>query len=191
MGTIEGTQGIGRFGGCVTRDADTMPRTCVAAYSFSGNIQTPSTPSTTPSSALNTNFTSTTAGTYTVTVTDDAFPVALQSIAEGIAQGSTPVTSLAAGTTEVTLAAKTPYTLVIGALADATAKAGLYGVHIADPAGAAILDRTLPVGTMPASTIVNNSTAQAFSLTLNDLAYPAALAGGRAAPPPTASSVLD
>src|SRR5258708_30406170 len=179
IGTPDPTQGIGSFGACVTRDADTMPRTCVAAYSFSGNIQTPSTPSTTPSSALNTNFTSTTAGTYTVAVTDDAFPVALQSISGGIAQGSTPVTSLAAGTTQVTLAAKTPYTLVIGALADATAKAGLYGVHIADPAGAAILDRTLPVGTMPASTIVNNSTAQAFSLTLNDLAYPAALAGGR------------
>ena len=177
IGTPDPTQGIGSFGACVTRDADTMPRTCVAAYSFSGNIQTPATPSTTPSSALNTNFKSTTAGTYTVTITDDAFPVALQSISGGIAQGSTPITSLAAGTTQVTLAAGTTYTLVIGALADATAKAGLYGVHIADPAGAAILDRTLPVGTMPASTIVNNATAQAFGLTLNDLAYPTALAG--------------
>jgi hypothetical protein len=177
IGTPDATQGIGSFGACVTRDADTMPRTCVAAYSFSGNIQTPATPSTTPSSALNTNFTSTTAGTYSVTITDDVFPVALQSISGGIAQGSTPVTSLAAGTTQVTLAAKTAYTLVIGALADASAKAGLYGVHIADPSGAAILDRTVPVGTLPASTIVNNTTAQAFGLTLNDLAYPVALTG--------------
>ena len=177
IGTPDATQGIGSFGACATRDADPMPRTCVAAYSFSGNIQTPSTPSTTPSSALNTNFTSTTAGTYTVTITDDAFPVALQSISGGIAQGSAAVTSLAAGTTQVTLAAKTPYTLVIGALADATAKAGLYGVHIADPSGAAILDRTLPVGAMPASTIVSNTTAQPFDLTLGDLAYPAALTG--------------
>jgi hypothetical protein len=177
IGTPDATQGIGSFGACVTRDADTMPRTCVAAYSFSGNIQTPATPSTTPSSALNTNFTSTMAGTYTITITDDAFPVALQSISGGIALGSAPVTSLAAGTTQVILAAKTTYTLVTGALADATAKAGLYGVHIADPSGVAILDRTLPVGTLPASTIVNNTTAQAFGLTLNDLAYPAALPG--------------
>jgi hypothetical protein len=177
IGTPDATQGIGSFGACVTRDADTMPRTCVAAYSFSGNIQTPATPSTTPSSALNTNFKSTTAGTYTVTITDDAFPVALQSTSGGIAQGSTPITSLAAGTTQVALAAGTTYTLVVGALADATAKAGLYGVHIADPTGAAIFDRTLPVGTLPASTIVNNATAQAFGLTLNDLAYPTALAG--------------
>jgi hypothetical protein len=177
IGTPDPTQGIGSFGACVTRNADTMPRTCVAAYSFSGNIQTPSTPSTTPSSALNTNFTSTTAGTYTVTITDDAFPVKLQSISGGIAQGSTAVTSLAAGTTYVPLAAGTAYTLVLGGLADATATAGLYGVRIVDPAGVAILDRTVPVGTLPASTIVSNTTAQAFGLTLNDLAYPAALAG--------------
>jgi hypothetical protein len=177
IGTPDATQGIGSFGACVTRDADTMPRTCVAAYSFSGNIQTPSTPSSTPSSALSTNFTSTTAGTYTVTITDDAFPVALQKISGGIASGSTPVASLVAGTTQVQLAAGTAYSLVIGALADATVKAGLYGVRIADPSGAAILDRTLPVGIMPGSMIVNNTTAQGFGLTLTDLAYPAALAG--------------
>jgi hypothetical protein len=177
IGTPDATQSIGSFGACVTRDADTMPRTCVAAYSFSGNIQTPATPSTTPSSSLNTNFTSTTAGTYSVTITDDAFPVVLQKISGGIASGSTPVANLAAGTTPVTLSAGTTYTLVIGALADATAKAGLYGVRIVDPSGTAILDRTLPVGTMPASMIVNNATAQGCGLTLTDLAYPAALAG--------------
>jgi hypothetical protein len=177
IGTPDATQGIGSFGACVTRDADTMPRTCVAAYSFSGNIQTPATPSTTPSSALNTNFTSTTAGTYMVTITDDAFPVVLQKMSGGISNGSTPVANLTAGTTQVTLAAGTSYTLIIGALADATVKAGLYGVRIADPSGTAILDRTLPVGTMPASMIVNNATAQGFGLTLTDLAYPAALAG--------------
>jgi hypothetical protein len=176
IGAPDATQGIGSFGACVTRDADTMPRTCVAAYSFSGNIQTPATPSSTPSSALNTNFTSTTAGTYSVTITDDAFPAALQKISGGIANGSTPVATLAAGTTPVTLAAGTPYSLVIGALADATVKAGLYGVRILDPSGAVILDRTVPVGTLPASMIVNNTTAQAFGLTLNDLTYPTALA---------------
>jgi hypothetical protein len=180
IGTPDATQNIGSFGACVTRDADTMPRTCVAAYSFSGNIQTPSTPLTAPSSVLTTNFTSTTAGTYTVTITDDAFPVALQKFLVGIAQGSTPVASLtAAGTTQVTLSAPpgTTYTVLMSGLADATVKAGLYGVRIVDPSGAVIFDRTLPVGTMPASVIVNNTTAGAFGLTLQDLAYPAALAG--------------
>jgi hypothetical protein len=179
IGTPDATQGIGSFGACVTRDADTMPRTCVAAYSFSGNIQTPATPSPVPSSALNTNFTSTTPGTYLVTITDDAFPVALQKISGGVANGSTPVATLAAGTTQVQITAQTPtlYSLVIGALADATVKAGLYGVRIADPSGAVILDRTVPVGSLPASMIVNNTTAQGFGLTLDDLTYPAALAG--------------
>jgi hypothetical protein len=120
---------------------------------------------------------STAAGSYTVTITDDAFPAALQSISGGIANGTTPVSSLAAGTTQVTLAAGTTYTLIIGALADAAAQAGLYGIRIADPSGAVIFDRTLPVGTMPASTIVNNTSSQSVGLTLTDLAYPAALTG--------------
>jgi len=177
VGAPDATQGIGSFGACVTRNADPTPRPCVAAYSFSGNIQTPAIPSTTPSSALNTSFVSTAAGSYTVTITDDAFPAALQSISGGIANGTTPVSSLAAGTTQVTLAAGTTYTLIIGALADAAAQAGLYGIRIADPSGAVIFDRTLPVGAMPASTIVNNASSQSVGLTLTDLAYPAALAG--------------
>jgi hypothetical protein len=177
IGVPDATSGIGSFGACVTRDADPAPRTCVAAYSFSGDIQLPATPSTTPSSSLNTNFKSTTAGTYTVTITDDAFPAALNMISGGIANGTTPVTSLAAGTTQVTLAAGNTYTLIIGALADATATAGLYGIRIVDPSGAAVFDRTLPVGTMPASTIVDNATSQSFNLMLSDLAYPAPLTG--------------
>lgn len=174
IGTPDSSQGFGSFGVCVA--PATSAANCVAAYSFSGNILTPSTPSTTPSSPLNTNFTSTVAGTYTVTITDDAFPVALQSVSGGIANGSTPITNLAAGTTQVTLAAGTTYTLIVGALADATVQAGLYGIHIADPTGAAVFDRTLPVGTLPASTIVDNTTAQMLGLTLTDFAYPAALA---------------
>ncbi len=176
IGVPDATQGIGSFGACVTRNSDPTPRSCIEADSFSGNIQVPATPSTTPSSSLNTNFKSTTVGTYTVTITDDAFPAALQQPASGgIAQGTTPVVSLAEGTTQVTLAAGTSYTLILGAVADATATAGLYSVRIADPSGAAIFDRTLPVGTMPASTIVDNATAQTFNLSLSDLAYPAPL----------------
>jgi plastocyanin len=178
VGTPDATQMIGGFGACVTRNADPTPRTCIAADSFSGNILTPSTPSTAPSSGLNTNFTSTVAGGYTVTITDDVFPVALQQVSGGITQGSTPVnsTGFTLGANQVTLAAGTTYTLLLGALADATVQAGLYSVHITDPTGAAVFDRTLPVGTLASSTIVNNPAAQTLDLTLTDLMYPAAFA---------------
>jgi hypothetical protein len=168
------TLATGSFGACVTKASD--PATCIAADSFSAIIQTPSTPSTTPSSGLITTFKSTVSGVYTVTITDDSFPVPLQSVAGGVSNGSTPIATLAAGTNQVTLTAGTIYTLVIGAVADASAQAGLYGVRIADPLGAAIFDQTQPVGKMPAPTSVNNASAQTLGLTLNDLAYPAALA---------------
>jgi hypothetical protein len=180
IGAPDTAQGFGSFGVCVA--PATNATSCVAAYSFSGNIQTPATTSSTGTSTLSTNFTSTTAGTYTVIVTDDLFPAKLQSIAGGISQGSTPISSLAAGTTpvtttQVTLAAGTSYQLLLAAIANATTQAGLYGVLITDPAGTVIFNRTLPVGTLPASTLVNNTAAQALSLSLTDYAYPVALAG--------------
>jgi hypothetical protein len=183
IGTPLASQGSGSFGACVTRNSDPTPRTCVPSYSFSGNIQTPSPAASPPSSALDTNFSATVSGVYTVTITDDVFPVALQSVAGGVAHGSTPVntTGFTFGANQVTLVAGTTYTLILGALADATVKAGLYSVQIADPTGAAVFDRTLPVGTLPTSTIVHNATAQMFGLTLSDYAYPAALAGVGAA----------
>jgi plastocyanin len=177
IGLPDATQNIGSFGVCVA--PATSVTSCVALYSFSGNIQTPATakPGT---STLNTNFTATSAGSYTVTITDDVFPVALQSVngasvAGGISQGSVPIAGLASGTTQVTLAAGVSYQLILAALADATVQAGLYSVRIADPSGNAVYDRTLPVGTMPASTIVQNPATQALSLTLTDFAYPAPL----------------
>ncbi len=177
IGTPDTTQLVGSFGACVSLASDASGA-CIAADSFSGNIQTPSTASTLPTSSLNTNFTSTVAGTYTVTITDDVFPVALQSVSGGITSGSTPVnaTGFALGTNTVTLAAGTNYTLLLGALADATVEAGLYSVAITDPTGAAVFARTLPVGTLQSATIVNNPAPQTLSLTLTDLMYPAALA---------------
>ncbi|HTV95889.1 MAG TPA: hypothetical protein VME42_07785 [Steroidobacteraceae bacterium] len=174
IGTPDVAQGIGLFGVCIAASAS--PSSCIANYSYSGTIYTPSAPSSTPSSALDTMFTtSAAAGTYTVTVTDDAFPVALQSISGGIAQGATAIASLSAGANSVTLAAGTTYTLILGALADATLKAGLYGVQITDPTGATVFDRTVPVGELPAATAVDNPVAQGLDLTLTDEAYPAPL----------------
>jgi plastocyanin len=171
------TQGFGSFGVCVA--PATNPTSCIAADSYSGNIQTPATVSTTGTSTLNTNFTSTVAGNYTVTMTDDAFPVALQSgSSAGILLGATPVVvNIPVNTpTPVPLAAGTSYQLLAVAIANATVQAGLYGIKITDPTGATVFNQTLPVGTLPASTIVDNTSAQGLNLTLNDFAYPAALA---------------
>jgi len=180
IGTPNSTQGLGSFGVCVA--PATSPTSCVGAYSFSGNIQTPSAASTTGTSTLNTNFTSTVAGTYTVTLTDDAFPIALQSVSAGIFQGSTPIdVNIPAGATQVTLAADTNYQLLVAAVANSTLQAGLYGIQITDPNGATVFVRTLPVGTLQAATIVNNPAAQALTLSLTDYAYPAPLANAEVA----------
>lgn len=177
IGTPNSTQGFGSFGVCVAPTAS--PTSCIAADSYSGNIQIPATASTTGTSTLNTNFTSTVAGNYTVTMTDDAFPAALQSgSSAGILLGATPVqVNIPPGTpTQVPLAAGTSYELLVVAIANATVQAGLYGIKITDPTGATVFNRTIPVGTMPASTIVDNTSAQGLNLTLTDFAYPSALA---------------
>jgi plastocyanin len=177
IGIPDTTQGLGTFGVCVAPAG--AAANCIASDSFSGNIQTPTTPSSTSSSALNTTFMSTTvAGVYTVTITDDAFPAALQTVSGGVALGSAPVntTGFVLGANQVTLAPSTSYNLVIAAVADANVSAGLYSIHIADPSGAAVFDRTLPVGTLAASSSVNNPTAQTLNLTVSDLMYPAPLA---------------
>jgi hypothetical protein len=178
IGTPDATQGYGSFGACVTRNSDTTPGQCVAPYSFSGNLETPSTPSNTGISTLDTSFQGTSNGIYQVTLTDDAFPAPLQMVSATIFCGSTQYGGVfaAGAATLVTLpGCATPYTLLVAAQTAASPQAGLYGVHITDPSGAAVFDRTLPVGSLGASTVVSNPSAQSLTLTLADLAYPAAL----------------
>jgi len=177
IGMPDATQGYGSFGACVTRNSDTTPRQCVAPYSFSGNLQTPSAPSNTGNSTLDTVFTATSTGTYQVTLTDDAFPVALQMVSATIFNGATQVGGVfgSGAATPVTLTGGTTYTLLVAAQAAASPQAGLYGVHITDPSGAPVFDRTLPVGSLGASTAVNNPSAQSLTLTLADFDYPAPL----------------
>jgi len=173
--------GFGSFGSfSVCTAPQATPAACIAADSYSGNIQTPSAVSTTGQSTLNTTFTSTVAGTYSVTLIDDGFPVALTSVVAGISQGSAPIAGpITPGSTptQVTLAAATPYSLLIFATADSTVLAGLYSIEITDPTGASVFVRSLPVGELASSTAVSNSAAQSLTLTLTDLAYPQALAG--------------
>jgi hypothetical protein len=176
------TQGSGSFGVCVAPANNAT--SCIAADSFSGNIQTPST-TPTGTSTLNTAFTSTVAGKYMVTLTDDAFPAALTLLQAAIFQGATAIqTGILAGTiaapvtTSVTLpAANTSYQLLVAATANTSVQAGLYGIQITDPNGNTVFNSTQPVGTLPAATIVDNTSTQGLNLTLTDFAYPAALAG--------------
>jgi len=179
VGTPDSTQGFGSFGVCVSLASDTT-HACIANYSYSDSLTTPNPPSST--GKLNTLFTSTTPGTYTITVTDDALPVAFSNLSAGIFLGSTPIAvNIPPGTpTQITLAAATQYTLLAAAIPNTTTPAGLYGIRITDPSGAAIFDYSLAVGAVT-DTVVSNPTAGALSLTLTDFGYPAALAAVGAA----------
>jgi hypothetical protein len=174
IGTPDASVGLGSFGACVAPASS--PTACIAADSFSSSIQTPSATSSGGTSALTMNFTSSVAGTYTVTLTDDAFPVALSSVSAGIAQGSNFIAvNLPIGSTPVPLGAGTSYTLLVAAVADTTVLAGLYGVQITDPNGQPVFARTLAVGKLGTPTVVPNPVAQNLHLTLTDLVYPAPL----------------
>src|SRR5580698_4824185 len=143
------------------------------------SLTTPSPATSTGTATLSTNFTTTSAGIYTITLSDDAFPVPLSSLSAIITQGSTQVGGIisAGSPVQLSLAAGTTYQLLAAASADANLKAGLYGLHIVDPANAVVFDRSIPVGALPPATIVANPAAQPLTLTLNDFGYPAPLTG--------------
>lgn len=164
---------FGSFSVCTALQA--TPTACIAADSYSDNIQAPSTASMTGTSTLNTTFTSAAAGTYNVTITDDQFPLALTTLSGGITQGSTPITQLGIGTTQVTLAAATSYQVLLFGKANSAVEAGLYSIQITDPTGKGIFTETLPVGELASATTVSNPAAQALSLSLKDQQYPSAL----------------
>jgi hypothetical protein len=178
VGLPNSTQGFGSYGVCVALKSATS--TCIAQYS--NTLATPSSASTTGTSTLQTSFTSTTAGTYTVTLTDDAFPIALSSVSAGVFQGSTPIAvdilpaTPTQSPTQITLAAATTYDLLADAIANTSPQAGLYGIRITDPNGKAVFDSTFPVGALAAATVIDNPTAQSLTLDLTDYGYPATLA---------------
>jgi hypothetical protein len=177
VGTPDSTQGFGSFGVCITRDADPTPRTCIPDYSYSDSLTTPNTPSSAITSTLSTNFTTTTAGNYTVTLADDSFPAPLSSVSAIITQGSTQVGGIisAGNPVQLTLSAATTYQILAAATADPSLKAGLYGIHIVDPANAVVFDRSIPVGNLNPATVVSNPASQPLTLTLSDFDYPAQL----------------
>lgn len=127
-----------------------------------------------------TPFTISTAGNYSVTVSDLAAPVALTHLVAyvlGDAPGSvgisvlpgtaTPLPSLAAGT----------YKIYVYAVSDAAVQAGLLSIHLVPQAGgSAVLDLAVPVGYLAkAHADLQNPTAQSLTLSTADLLEPAAL----------------
>jgi len=176
--------GFGSFGVCVALTSS--PNACTAEYS--NTLATPTTPTSQDTSTVNTTFmTTSTAGNYTITLTDDKFPSALQpsmtlpqGLSAGIFGGTLPVggiPNLQPGATQVPLAANTTYQLLIVSQASATTNAGLYGVRITDPSpsGVAVFDHTFPVGELGPATTLDNPSAQSLTLALTDYGYPEAL----------------
>ncbi len=169
----------GTFSVCVA--PTTNPADCIQDASLSGNISTASSAADPTVSTLSLPLTVTSAGTYTVTYTDDQFPVALN-LAPNLAlfQGSTPVAlSIASGAT-VNLAPGS-YTLLGIAQADQTLKAGLYSISITGPGGVPVLlNDTYPVGQLAAALGQTNPSTQTLSLAITDFAFPSALAAVKA-----------
>lgn len=165
--------GFGSYQVCVGLEA--TPSTCTAQTS--GTLATPSAPSSSDTSTLSTSFTSTVTGTYTITLSDDAFPAALQMASAGVSQGATPIVGpVSPGTpTQFQAQADTTYQLLIGAVASSTTNAGLYGVQISDPTGKLVFNQSFPVGELGGATIVDNPAAQSLTLALTDYQYPQAL----------------
>lgn len=181
IGLPNAADSFGTFGVCVTKTADPTPRSCVAAYSFSGNIQTQGSANDPTVSTLSTTFTVPTSGTYIVHIADFRFPAALNTAVPAypnvaILSGATPVLLGAANGSSMNLTAGTTYTLLALAQADQTLKAGLYGLSITGGSPSApVFARTLPVGAMAPSAPLNIATAAQLTLKLTDFGYPASL----------------
>jgi hypothetical protein len=124
-------------------------------------------------------------GTYTINYADLAFPVVLSTSGAlnpnpnlGLFLGSQPVSGgLAFGSgTSFDLSPGT-YTLLAVAQADATTKAGTYGITVTGPPGSApLLDVTVPVGQLNSPASFQNPTSQALTLTVTDYGFPGPLA---------------
>ncbi len=138
-------------------------------------------------SSLSTTFTVTDPGNYQLTVTDQAFPAALSSL-ELIVLPQGGVTPVAPTPIDVTAPIAISQQLVLGAgnydlfivaQAQGAALAGLYSVQISGggSGNSVAYAATLPVGQLTAAGSFTAPSAESVSIQLNDLGYPAGLAG--------------
>jgi hypothetical protein len=180
FGTPNASYNIGTFTVCVAPKSS--PTSCIASASLTGSITAPSTASNTNVTTVSETLTVTTAGNYTVTYADDAFPVALAMAPQvalfqaGAAVGPTPLPS-------GTVVALNPgtYTLLAVATADSTVQQGLFGIVIVGPAGtSSLLSKSYAVGSLNAAAQTSSSATQTLSLKVTDFSFPSALASASA-----------
>jgi hypothetical protein len=132
-------------------------------------------------SNLQTEFMVATAGTYQLTVTDQAFPAALSSLSLAIfphnGVTAVPPTPLSGPNQSVQLSLQPgAYDLFVVATANASTEAGFYTINIAPSgAGSPVYTAAIPVGSLPAPINVNIPTSGTVTFQLTDLATPAAL----------------
>lgn len=150
-----------------------------AVLAFNGAVGPANTGSSPGESVLQTQVTISQAGSYQLTLTDEAFPAALSSvelivIPHGVAS-PTPVFLLTgAGPPVSAVLAVGVYDLFAVAVAGGGTSAGLYSVQLVGPGGT-VLASTYPVGKLPPPTTLTVASSTTLSLLLADLAFPAAL----------------
>jgi hypothetical protein len=169
--------GSGPFGVTITNTA-----TNTQAAAFSNTLALPQTTASNVA-VLSDTFTVSAAGSYTVTLTDQQFPQALQIVELALtAQGATSLLaslSIANGTGSpasqaVTLQPNTSYNIFAFAGATTAANAGLYSAVVRDSNNNVVYSSTLPIGIVSALGSASLG-AGTYNLKYTDLAYPAAL----------------
>jgi len=121
-------------------------------------------------------------GTYTVALTDLAFPVGLQAAALLLIDNTTNNTVIlpSPGSNSVTLSSTDSYQIIAYGIEATGAVGGLFGVSFTPASGPAIYSKLVPVGSVSLlQTSVSGKAESSFSLTangailsLNDLSFP-------------------
>jgi hypothetical protein len=155
-------------------------------WQYEGAVGAASPAPSTGQSTLSTQFTVTNPGSYQLTVSDLAFPVALSSLqlivlnhcgtTPGcVAAPVAPTPSIGPSISESIVLAAGTYDLFVVAAADTTALQGLYSIQISQ-GSSSVYAATVPVGELPAANPINLSASGSVTVRLADLASPAALA---------------
>jgi hypothetical protein len=191
VGVPDASVGVGTFSVCVAPSS--APANCLLpgtpslagnVASFAGGINAGSaTQDPTLTTGTFTLVVPAPGGTYTFSYSDFAFPVALSSSG---ALSPNPNLGLFAGSNVVAVGLSSgasfdlspgTYTLLAVAQADATVKAGSYGITVTGPPGSApLLDAAVPVGQLNSPSSFQNPASQALTLSVTDFGFPGPLA---------------
>ena len=130
---------------------------------------------------VNDTFTVSTAGQYTVTLKDWAFPQPLAAVELALASPTALLTPLnlvngvGNGSGSAPLQPNTTYTLFAVGQAASTATAGLYTAVVQDPSGNVVYSRTMPIGALSPLGKIALTGGTLYTLSFTDLSVPAAL----------------